>query len=160
MEATTKQELLDGIDREKAAFITDLYALPEPRRVAPSMGEWSPKDLVAHLAAWERLLLGWYEEGLRGEAAVPAAGYTWSDMDRLNDDIFRAWQGATWEAVMTRWGETSAAARALVESMTDEELFTPGRYAWSGTGSAAEYAWECTGGHYAWARGELAGSRE
>ena len=31
------------------------------------VGEWTAKDLVAHVAAWERRLLGWLEAAHRGE---------------------------------------------------------------------------------------------
>lgn len=158
---TTRTELLTSNEDERNALLGFVESVPAAQRDEPgAIGEWSVKDVVAHLAAWERLFLGWYEAGVHGEAAhVPAEGYTWREMDRLNDDIFRAWRDAPWEEVLARWNETSAAMRDVVDAASDDELFAHGRYAWTGKATLAGYVWPCAGEHYEWARSEMGKSR-
>jgi nicotinamidase-related amidase len=40
----------------------------------------------------------------------------------------------------------------VVASLSEEELFTPGRYAWIGINTLASYVDSCAGAHYRWAR--------
>jgi hypothetical protein len=45
------------------------------------VGEWSAKDVLAHLTEWEQMVLGWYHAGLAGETpALPAPGFKWSEL--------------------------------------------------------------------------------
>lgn len=154
---TTKTDLLERNDEERAALVAFVDSVPAARRIeAGALGEWSVKDAIAHLAAWERLFIGWYEGGVHGEPVhVPAEGYTWRQMDQLNDDIRQAWRDAPWEEVLARWNETSAAMRDIVEAASQEELFEHGRYAWTGKATLAGYVWPCAGEHYEWARTEM-----
>ncbi len=156
-EPKTKAALLARNEEERSALLAFVGGLTPDALIAPgTLGTWSVKDTVAHLSAWERLFIGWYEAGVHGDAVhVPAEGYSWPEMDRLNDDIFRAWHDATWEDVRARWDETSTAICDVIEAASEEELFKSGRYAWTGRSSLAGYAWPCSGEHYAWARAEL-----
>ncbi len=153
----TKSELLTRNEQERAALVALVDALPAASRGEPgALGEWSVKDTIAHLAAWERLFLGWYEGGVHGlEVSVPAEGYTWRQMDELNEDIYRAWRDAPWEEVLARWQETSGAMCDVIEGVPEDELFAPAKYAWTGKTSIAGYAWPCAGEHYRWARTEI-----
>ena len=66
-----KAELLARIDREWAALERALAPLSESQMTAPGPGGWSAKDLLAHISAWERVLLICH---LQGGSFAAAAG--------------------------------------------------------------------------------------
>ena len=56
---TTKGDLLEAIEREREAWEALLAEVGEDRMLeAGPMGEWTFKDLVAHLNGW-RARFGW-----------------------------------------------------------------------------------------------------
>jgi hypothetical protein len=42
-----------------------------------------------------------------------------------------------------------------VQGIEEQDLFTPGRYAWTGKNAAAAYFIGATSSHYVWARKEV-----
>ena len=46
--------------------------------------------------------------------------------------------------------------QAMVALHTDEQLAAPDAYAWTQGTPLGEFAWECGGNHYVWARGVIA----
>src|SRR5450756_1340484 len=87
---TTKAGLLQDILVERRQLEKNLAVTRPAERTIPGVcGEWSVKDIEAHLATWEQLFLGWYQAGLRGETpAIPAPGYNWHAMHQLNAQIY------------------------------------------------------------------------
>jgi len=56
---TNKTDLLAAIDQERGALETFLETLTPEQMVATRVvGEWSVKDVLAHLIEWEQMLLG------------------------------------------------------------------------------------------------------
>jgi hypothetical protein len=47
-----------------------------------------------------------------------------------------------------------------VRAMTEEELFTPGRYRWTKQNTLADYVIPCTSEHYQWALTEMGGTND
>jgi hypothetical protein len=55
---TTKKALLDAIGSERERLEETLIGLSEAQLIQPGVvGEWSIKDVLAHLAAWEQRLV-------------------------------------------------------------------------------------------------------
>ncbi len=156
-EPKTKDALLKDIRRERDALEQFLAELPPGGMESPgAIADWSVKDVLAHLAEWEQLLLVWYQAGLRGEnSPLPASGYTWAQMDDLNQAIFEKYQSWSLEAVMRYARRSYAEVLQAVQGMPESELFTTGRYAWTKQNSLADYVIPCTSEHYAWALEEM-----
>jgi hypothetical protein len=52
--------LLDTIQKEHARFEAIVAPLNEEQLCSPTLeGQWSVKDIMAHIAVWERLCAGW-----------------------------------------------------------------------------------------------------
>jgi hypothetical protein len=152
----TKAELLAATARDRDALLAYLESLSCEQMLKPGEYGWSARDHVAHLAEWERMLFGWYDSGRRGESpAVPAEGYTWAQMDALNRQIFEQHIGDDPELVMAEWRDTSRRLLALAESLSEADLFTPGRFAWTGRGTLGSFVYECGANHYRWAGREI-----
>jgi nicotinamidase-related amidase len=97
--------------------------------------------------------MGWYEAGVRGEKpATPAKGYKWSELPALNQDIYERYKDAQLDAVRTQLDTSHKHMLAGIESLAEDELFTPGRHKWTGVSTLAAYINSCGGAHYRWAR--------
>ena len=152
----TKALLLADTEKQRDALMAMLASMSREQLLWPGAYEWSAKDHVAHLAEWERLFFGWYDAGLRGEnPPVPAEGYTWATEHELNQVIYERHRDEQLEHVMADWRETSRRLLSLTQSISESDLFAPNRYAWTGRGTLASFAFECGANHYRWAATEI-----
>lgn len=154
---TTKAEILSESRKEHDALKQLLATLTPEHMVQPGIvGEWSVKDVLAHLTEWEQMVLGWYHAGQAGETpALPAAGFKWSELPALNQVIYEKYRDRSLPDVLDAFGASYRQITAWVESLSEEDLFTPGRYAWAKTNALASYVISCTSSHYHWARTEI-----
>jgi nicotinamidase-related amidase len=151
---TNKHELLDQAQKEYGALMKQVATFtPEEMVRRGVIGEWSIKDILAHLLEWHRMFMGWYEAGLRGQKpATPAQGYKWSELPALNQDIYERYKDAKLDNVRSQLEASHKHMLDLAGSLAEEELFTPGRHKWTGISTLASYVNSCTGAHYRWAR--------
>jgi len=125
---------------------------PEQIELSRTIGEWSIKDLLAHITAWEQIFLGWYNAGLSREKVIlPAPGFTWSQMDELNKRIYEENKDKSFEEVKK---EADVSFRQVLEAMEDAleaSLIRSGYFSWTGDDTLAHYLSGCTDLHYKWA---------
>ena len=113
---------------ELRAALEELSA--EADDAAGPMG-WTAADHLMHVVAWHRRLLGWMADEAAGREVVrPEPGYTFEQVDELNDRDLLAARGTPLAEAWRQFDETLTAVLALVESLSDDELNTPGRYRW------------------------------
>lgn len=151
-----KQALLSEIERERDALDNTL-ALVTPRKMTQAgvtRGGWSVKDILAHLAEWQRMNLECYAAGLRGEKApMPAPGFTLRELPRLNAMIRRKYHRRSLQAVLRDYRSYHARMIALIEALPDVDLVTLGRWSWTGPSwTLSDYLRASTAAHYLWAR--------
>ena len=143
--------------QEYDALESFLAALTPEQMVQPgALGEWSPKDTLAHLYEWQQMFLRWYEAGLRGETPhTPAEGFKWSQLPALNQQIYEQYQdwplNKVWDALRASHRKTVD----LIHSLPEADLTKPGLYAWMNQNSLIAYFTANTGSHYRWARTEM-----
>jgi hypothetical protein len=70
----TKSEMLDRFGGDMARLLRAVETLTEAERLQPIYGDWTSKDVLAHIAAWDRALLHGLDEVLAGRRAQ-FAGY-------------------------------------------------------------------------------------
>ncbi len=110
------------------------------------------RDILGHLHHWHLLMLDWYHVGMSGAKPImPADGYTWKMLPKLNEQIHQSYQSTNLSAVMENLLDSFDKTQALIEKHTDEELFTKQLYHWTGSTSLAAYFISNTSSHYAWA---------
>lgn len=127
---SSKVELLKAIRTERQALEAAVNSLGEGQMVEPVFdGGWSVKDTLAHISAWEQLMIGWVEQSLRGEAPQrPITGDDW--VDELNARLYAENEKKPLAEVREEFADSYRQAVALVEGLKEEDLFDPERFAW------------------------------
>lgn len=110
------------------------------------------KDVLIHLHIWHLMMLDWYKIGMRGDKPnMPAKGYTWKILPELNKRIQEENKNIHFKNARELLNDSYLEVQKLINSHTDEELFTKKRYKWTGTTSLGAYLISNTSSHYDWA---------
>ncbi len=84
----TKSELLDWLQDQNQAWEELLAQIGPARMDQPGVnGEWSMKDVIAHLTGWNRRLVAWIQAAQRGQGEPPPP---WP-AHLQDDDEINAW---------------------------------------------------------------------
>ncbi|MCW5879762.1 MAG: ClbS/DfsB family four-helix bundle protein, partial [Anaerolineae bacterium] len=91
-EPAAKATLLEKLSIERSRLEDLLSQLTPTAMEQPGVDhEWSVKDILAHLAAWDCRGMDWIATAVGGERpAIPEAGKTWDDADALNAATYLA----------------------------------------------------------------------
>ncbi len=152
----THAGLLARNDAEFAALLALIEGLPAERLTEEFAGtacDRNVRDVVAHVHAWHILLERWYSDGTTGGSpAIPAEGYSWRRLAELNEDLRQQWQETSLAELLPLVRASHEALQAMVALHDDRELDDPTAFAWTRGAALGEYALECGGNHYVWAR--------
>jgi uncharacterized protein (TIGR03083 family) len=153
----SKPQLLSESQKEREALESFLSTLTPEQMTQPGMlGEWSVKDVLAHLYEWEQMVLGWLAASQRGETPhVPAEGYKWSQLPALNEQIRAKHSGRSLDEILTLFRDSYSQVMQNIESLSEETLFAPGLYPWMNKNTLGAYFVSGTSSHYRWARKEM-----
>lgn len=154
---TNKQQLLDDASLSLSKLNTFLETLtPQEWEMEGIVGKWSVKDVLAHLAEWHQMVLGWYQAGLRGETpSVPAPGYTWRTLPDLNHSIYEKHHLRPLQEVRNWFLTSDQECITTVKSISEEDLFIRGLYPWMNNNALAAYFSANLSSHYTWALKEI-----
>jgi hypothetical protein len=151
-----KQQLLAEIEEQRTALDQCLALVPARlmTKAGVTHGGWSVKDILGHLVEWQQMNLDWYAAGQRGEKpAMPAPGFTLRELPRLNQMIYRKHHHRPLRSVLEDYHSYHARILALVETLSDADLVTLGRFSWTGPSwTLSDYLRASTPAHYLWAR--------
>lgn len=79
-----KTTLMNMIQTEYAQFELLIASLSETQLcMAPFEGEWSVKDIMAHIAIWEQICTRWLDECSRGVTPQPSERVDYESNDRI-----------------------------------------------------------------------------
>jgi hypothetical protein len=115
-------ELYAGRERLRAA----LASLPDAAMLDRIDDEWTRKDVLAHLGAWERRFVDLLGRLRRGEWPNEAF-----ETDELNARIYLVARDTSLEVVRLEEEAAWSQLLAAVEGMTDAELFDRRHFAWT-----------------------------
>lgn len=152
-----KAGLMEDIRVQRSRLENNLAVLSPEELVTPGLvGDWSAKDVMAHLIDWEQRFIGWCEAGQRSEVVeTPAPGMTWRQLDQLNQQIYEQYKDLPLEEVRARFAESYQQILALLESTPESDLFSTGFYPWLKDGRLADWAAANTCNHYYWAKTQI-----
>ncbi len=124
----SRDELLAELDREFASLLACIDGLDEAAAARVWYGDWSVRDILAHVAGWHREMAGAFDRMARGERPVPE-GVDYSDPDPWNAR-FAAAQRNTSMADMVRELKASQEAFAAAARQLPDDRFEEGRAAY------------------------------
>lgn len=155
--ATTKTQLLEDMETEYKALEQLLAGLSSERMIQPGIvGEWSVRDVLAHLLEWQQMVLRWHAAGLKGKAvAIPAEGLSWAQIPELNQRIYEKHCARPLADIQKEFKASHKKMLSTIQGLSEEELFTRGHYAWTKNNTLGTYFVSCTSSHYLWARTNL-----
>jgi uncharacterized protein (TIGR03083 family) len=125
----TKQELIEHIEIEWARLQAALDGLSEEQMHRPGVvGDWSVKDILAHITAWQSRLITAMFKAERGFA--PEATDDDATVDQLNEKWYREMKDRPFEQV---WDDLDSSYHQILkrlDSWTDDKLFSARQFAW------------------------------
>jgi uncharacterized protein (TIGR03083 family) len=121
----TREELLQALRASRAQIEAALAGLADAQLTEPgALGEWSVKDILSHLTAWEAeavTALAKVKRGLK-PGKIPWAQ---AEVDALNAKWYKENKRRPLDRVLADFRGVRAQTLKLVESFSDEDLAAP-----------------------------------
>lgn len=154
---TNQAELLDRAEAMYAKLMAEIDGLSIDDIVAgDTVGEWSIKDVIAHLYEWQQMTVRWYQAGQAGENPVtPSDDYTWREIPELNQHIYETYKDVAWDTILSDFETSHQDTLSLIKTIDNDELFTRKVYQWTKSTTVGAYFVSATSSHYDWARKEI-----
>ena len=130
--APSKGEALAAIERERAAWEALLAEVGEARMLEPgAMGDWTFKDLVAHITGWRARSLRRLEAAANGQPEPkPVWPATLATDDEINGWIYEQNRERLLGEVVSESRESFARLAEIVQMLPDEALSDPDYFPW------------------------------
>ena len=126
-----KPELLALMNDKYAELEQVLSPLSEAQWTTPGAnGDWSIKDILAHLTAWQYVMLRRLHAAVRHEALDPQWQVAGEDIDSMNARFFAENRARPAAEVHDDFRATYREIAGLVATLSDADLFEAGRFAW------------------------------
>jgi hypothetical protein len=139
--ATTKADLSAITHKDYAKLAALIDGIAEAEAMSRDADGWSIHDVIVHRAHWIDLFLGWIADGQAGrDVHIPDRGVKWSQLKPYNLALRDRYADLSWEAARTRLADRHATLVALIDGMTEHDLYgapMPGQARWT-TGRYAE----------------------
>jgi hypothetical protein len=121
---TKREELIATLENAKAEVETLLAEAGEARLTTSGVtGEWSIKDLLAHLTFWEGRVAAWAEGIRQGRVPTPSGFSKDQTEDQENAVIYEANRDRSLQDVLEGWRRTHREVIEHIHAMSEEELF-------------------------------------
>jgi hypothetical protein len=123
----TTAELLSEIEREWKDLWRVVGRLTPEQMTTPDAGGWSPKDNLAHLAEWMKILIGYHMDRLPAHMVmdVPLEITKDWDMEVINPVLFERSRGRSSDDVLGEIRRVYSALTLKLRSMPFEDLLKP-----------------------------------
>jgi hypothetical protein len=132
-----KEHILAALQEQFESWEELLASLSEEQINAPRFDlEWSIKDVMAHLWAWQQISLARMQAGMRDrEPEYPDwildIGEDWEeDSDRVNAVTFERNHEKTWSEVYQNWNSGFLRFLELGTKISERDLLDGDRYPW------------------------------
>ncbi len=133
---TNKQELLDTLRTEHAEWDALLNQVGANRMELRGVnGDWSVKDIVAHVTAWERRPVAWLDAIRAGTWPQPPEWALNLSEDEINAWIFALNRGRLLQDVLAESREVFKQLMRALENVSESDLTALNRFEWLGGNS-------------------------
>ncbi len=144
-------KLIDSFSEKE--FTTEFDFSDNPKlKEAHWQRDKNVKDVLVHLYEWHQLLINWITKNKAGESVnfLPEP-YTFKTIAELNTKFWEKHQKTSYEQAVEMLKNSHKKTMKIIESFSNEELFTNKYFPWTGTTSVGSYCVSATSSHYDWA---------
>jgi hypothetical protein len=124
----SKSELMSAIEREWKSLMDAAAKLEQAHKLTvPDEGGWSPKDNLAHLAEWIKILMGYHMDRRPSHEVMgvsPDVVKGW-DMEVINPVLFERNRNRPAQEVLDELRRAYAELVQKLEGMSFEDLLKP-----------------------------------
>ena len=139
--------LIDGLSKEEQLGTIELEG-----KEAHWQRDKNIRDILVHLYEWHMLLVNWVVSNKKGiERPFLREPYNWKTYGDMNKDFWSEHQQTSYEDAVKLFKKSHAEVTKLVEGLSEDELFTKGAFAWTGSSTLGQYCTSATASHYDWA---------
>ena len=125
----TRSEFLAELDREWAKIERICAGMSEAEMVAPGIqGEWSLKDILAHISAWEKYLLDRLGYVMSGQKPHYPVIISWDDVHRFNAQVYAENKDRPLPSVMIEFRSLYQGVMTVLEALGDDLWNQPYTY--------------------------------
>lgn len=144
-----KKTLIEAVRNSRVAWDVLLAQVGEERMTTPGVtGNWSVKDVVAHLTAWERRPVAWLTAVRQSATPEPAPWPPNLSEEQTNAWIYEANRGRSLREILDESRRTHEELMKLLQMATEEELSDSRRFSWLKGNPLAESLPGNTYAHY------------
>ena len=114
------------------------------------------RDVLVHLYEWHQLLLNWVHSNQAGNKAnFLLEPYNWKTYPQMNIEFWEKHQNTPLKEAVELLKNSHAKTIQLIDSFSNEQLFTNKYFPWTGTTSLGSYCVSATSSHYDWAEKKI-----
>ena len=120
-----KTELLEMIIQERIALDSLLEEMEEDHKTQPILdGGWSVVDMLAHISAWEAIMIEWLGI-IQGEGKLDQAPYGMDDarVDQINLDIYQENRDKSAAQIQNEYAASYQQALEVLQNLPEEIMF-------------------------------------
>lgn len=118
-----RSELLESLRDVREQIDSVLGSLTEPQMLAPGVvGDWSVKDVLAHLTAWEVELLTTLGKARRGQKKPGRTRWTDAEVEALNQKWHADMRARPLERVLADFRGSRAQTERILEGLREAEV--------------------------------------
>ena len=152
---TTKADLIQAANEQFAKLWTLIDEMSDEEKstdIVPNERDKNVRDVLVHLYEWHCLLLNWIQTNTNGKPApfLPAP-YNWKTYPQMNVAFWEKHQNTSYTDAEAMLKKTHKEVMAIIETFSNEDLFSKGAFDWTGTTTLGSYCVSATSSHYDWA---------
>lgn len=152
---TTKADLIQVANEQFAKLWTLIGEMSDEEKsadIVPNERDKNVRDVLVHLYEWHCLLLNWIRSNTnRNPAPFLPVPYNWKTYPQMNVVFWEKHQNTSYTDAETMLKKTHKEVLALIETFSNEALFSKGTFDWTGTTTLGSYCVSATSSHYDWA---------
>ena len=140
---TSKEELKEEINKAYKKYISEFDVIPEEMKdIRVEDVDRTPAENLAYQVGWTTLLLKWEQDEKQGlEVKTPSEKFKWNQLGELYQWFTDTYAGLPLYELKTMLDMNIQALYQMIDSMSEEELFTPHQRKWA-DGATKTAVWE------------------
>jgi hypothetical protein len=151
---TTKEQLIQNSEdnfHQLFALINSMTREEQEKSFSFEDRDRNIRDVLVHLYEWHHLLLNWVHFNRAGNKInfLPEP-YNWKTYPQMNIGFWEKHQNTPLEKAEELLKGSHSETMKLIDSFSNEQLFTNKHFPWTGTTSLGSYCVSATSSHYDW----------